>query len=178
MRTIFHRLTPRHFAVGWPIFWRMNAGYWVSLLHGGLALWLAFRLEDRAGDSVAARWPAVLDRPLPVIATLAVAVFLLLWPPAAAARRALSRMADAEFYRSQFGLVSGLSNLSRGLATLLGALVLFFAVDGGRSLSGEPVLRWGLAVFAFILAAVLTAFVGVYGWLAGQWNELFKGDRP
>lgn len=178
MGTLFDRLTPKHFARGWPIFWRMNLPHWVSLLHLGGAIAGAFRAEDFLADGPLRRWPAALESPLWTTAVLSAALFLVFWPPVRWLRRGLRRWSDADFWKSQFALLDGLGKLSRGIATLLAVLVLLCLLGNDGVLAGGSWLKTVFFLFALLLAGVLSVIVGLYGWLAAQWNELRSEKNP
>ncbi len=178
MGTLFDRLTLKHFARGWPIFWRMNLPHWVSLLHLGASIAAAFRLEDILADGPLRRWPAALDSPLWTTAVLSVALFLALWFPVRWLQRGLRRRSDADFWKSQFALLGGLGALSRGIATLLGVLALLFLLGNDGVLAGGSWLKTLFFLFALVLVAVLSVIVGLYGWLAAQWSELKTEKTP
>ena len=178
MGTLFDRLTPKHFARGWPIFWRMNLPHWVSLLHLGGSLSAAYRAEGLLADGLLRRWPSVLDCPLWTTAALGGLIFVVSWPFVRWFQRVLQRWSDAEFWKSQFALLAGLGKLSRGIATLLGVLTLLFLLGIDGVLAGGSWLKALFFLFELVLVAVISVIVGLYGWLDAQWSELKAEKAP
>lgn len=172
MANLFKKLTPQNFSDGWPVFWRVNLPYWTRLAHWGAAVVLAYQAESRWGDALALRWPALVRSPLFTLLLGAFLFFLALWPLEQWVHRAIQRRLEADFWRSQFALVEGLTKLSQSLSTLLAVLVLFGLWGRAHWPVEQLTLRIVVILFAATLAGVLVMFVGLFGWLARQWGEL------
>ncbi|HND63917.1 MAG TPA: hypothetical protein PKX64_03615, partial [Elusimicrobiota bacterium] len=61
---------------------------------------------------------------------------------------------------------------------LLAVLVLLCLLGNDGVLAGGSWLKTVFFLFALLLAGVLSVIVGLYGWLAAQWNELRSEKTP
>jgi hypothetical protein len=169
---IVTRLSPRHVALGWPLFWRIHGPYWVELGYLSAVVWGGWVLMESAlGERLAIHVPWLGQHyEIAVMAGVAV-IYAVGRPGVRVLCRVLDRRWESTLWRSQYAVMEILHKACRGLTAILAVLgMIFYAAPEEWGFRRSATALAG-AVFAGLSLAAVALTVGLLGWFKEQYDS-------